>query len=324
ERFLHVAAGAPSASPLGFERGIESYFAAVTNARVAAGAGAQVAALSLPADVPFGFAALTPVFALGNKDLKPQTVTGYELGYRGEILRNGYVTVDVYLNQKRDFVTALLPGVNPNYPRLFTTGVDLLKNLDDITALVNSLSIPAANKAALLASQPALRGGYNALVNLATTLPDGSRALVLSYANGGRVEERGFELGTGIQLTDHLRVDGTYSQFDFSIKRATIPGDRLVPNTPAKKGTVAIAYTGYGRFDLGASARFVEGYHWLAGVFDGFVPAAQMINANAGYQIGTNVRAQIAATNLFDQRRFEMYGGSVNGRRVLAGVTATF
>jgi outer membrane receptor protein involved in Fe transport len=325
EHFLHVAAGAPTPSPLGFERGIEAYFAAVTNALIAAGAGSQVAALNLPADVPFGFAAVTPVLALGNEDLKPQTVTGYELGYRGELSRNGYLTIDLFLNEKRDFVTALLPGVNSNYPRLFTTGgVDLLGNLDAITALVNSLSIPAANKAALLASQPALRGGYNALVNLATTLPDGSRALVLSYANAGRVEERGVELGAGIQLTDHLRIDGSFSHFAFEIKRATIPGDRLVPNTPANKGTISFAYTGYGRFDFGANARFVEGYHWLAGVFDGFVPAAQIINANAGYQLGNNLRAQLVATNLFDQKRFEMYGGSVNGRRILAGVTATF
>ncbi len=325
EHFLHVAAGAPTPSPAGFERGIESYFAAVTNALVAAGAGAQVAALNLPADVPFSFAVLTPVLALGNKNLKPQTVTGYELGYRGELPRNGYFTADFYLNQKRDFVTALLPGVNASYPKLFTAaGVDLLKNLDDITALVNSLSIPAANKSALLASQPALRGGYNALVNLATTLPDGSRALVLSYANAGQVEERGVELGAGIQLTDHFRIDASYNRFAFEIKRATIPGDRLIPNTPANKGSVSFAYTGYGRLDFGGSIRIVEGFHWLAGVFDGYVPAAQTVNANAGYQLGNNLRFQVVATNLFDQKRFEMYGGSVNGRRVLAGVTANF
>jgi len=30
------------------------------------------------------------------------------------------------------------------------------------------------------------------------------------------------------------------------------------------------------------------------------------------------------ATNLFDQQRFQVYGGSVIGRRVLAGATSTF
>jgi outer membrane receptor protein involved in Fe transport len=325
EHFLRVVAAAPTPGPRSFERGVESYFAAVKGALTSAGAGAQVAALNLPTDLPFEFAALTPVLALGNKDLRPQTITGYELGYRGELSRKGYFTTDLYLNQKRDFVTALLPGVNPNYPPLLTSGgLDLIKNLDDITALVNASSLPPATKTALLASQPALRGGYTGLVNLATTLPDGSRALVLSYANAGRVEERGVEVASGMQFTSALRADLSYTRFNFEIKRATLAGDRLVPNTPKNKGTVSIAYVGNSRFDVGASARFTQGYQWLAGVFDGYVPAAQIFNANAGYQVSDNLKALLVATNVFDQARFELYGGSVNRRRLLAGVTATF
>jgi outer membrane receptor protein involved in Fe transport len=252
-------------------------------------------------------------------------VTGYELGYRGELSRRGYFTVDMYLNQKRNFVTALLPGVNPNYPMLFTAnGTNLLKNFDDITALVNSLSIPAANKTALLASQPALKKGYSGLVNLSSTLPDGSRALVLSYANAGQVEERGLELASGFNLTQSLRVDAAYTRFSFAIKRATLTGDQLVPNTPKNKATFALAYTGNGRIDAGLTARFVQSYPWLAGVFSGTIPAAQILNANAGYQVNNNLKAQFIVTNIFDQKRFEIYGGSVNGRRALAGLTTSF
>lgn len=325
ELFLRVPAGAPTAGPRGFETGLEAYFAAVRNALTAAGAGAQVAALNLPVDLPFQFAPLTPPLALGNSRLSAQKVIGYEVGYRGEITRRGFVTADLYMNQKRDFISALTPGANSDYPQLFTAdGLNLVKNLDDITALVNGSSLPAATKAALLASQPALRAAYQALVNLATTLPDGSRALVLSYANAGKVEERGIELATGLQLTDYLRVDATYTRFTFKIKEASIPGDRLVPNTPRHKGSVSVAYVGKGRIDLGATARFASGYPWLAGVFDGFVPPGQIVTANAGYQIRSKLRAQVVATNLFNQKRFELYGGSVNTRRVVAGLTATF
>ncbi len=325
ELFLRVPAGAPTAGPRGFENGVEAYFAAVKSALTAAGAGAQVAALNLPTDLPFQFAALTPPLALGNNRLKPQKVIGYEIGYRGEITKRGFFTADLYLNQKRDFISALTPGANSVYPRLFTAdGLDLLKNLDDITSLINSLALPAAAKTALLANQPALRGAYNALVNFATTLPDGSKALVLSYANAGRVEERGIELATGVQITDYFRVDANYTRFTFKIKEATIPGDRLVPNTPRHKGSVSVAYVGKGKFDFGATVRVAAGYPWLAGVFNGYVPAAQIVNANAGYQIRPNLRAQMVATNLFDQKRFELYGGSVNTRRVLGGLTGTF
>ena len=44
----------------------------------------------------------------------------------------------------------------------------------------------------------------------------------------------------------------------------------------------------------------------------------------AGYRINNNVRVHATATNLFDQQRFQMFGGSVIGRRVLGGITASF
>jgi hypothetical protein len=36
------------------------------------------------------------------------------------------------------------------------------------------------------------------------------------------------------------------------------------------------------------------------------------------------LRIHAIATNVFDQQRFHLYGGSVLGRRVIAGATATF
>ena len=324
EFFAGAVAGAPTPSPAALEKGLESYFAAIKGALTAAGAGAQVAALNLPTDLPFNFAPTTPILALGNHHLVPQKVTGYEVGYRGEMPRNGYLTLDLYTNTKRDFVTSLLPGVNPDYPLLFTAnGVNVLKNLADVAALINSMALPAATKAALLASQPALKGGVNALSSFAATLPNGSRALVLSYANAGEVRERGVEFGAGFRLGEHLRVDGTYTNFNFKIQSATLAGDRLVPNTPKNKGTVSLTYTGARRLDFGANARFSQGYPWLAGLFDGFIPPAQIFDANVGYQVTNNLRAQGVVTNLFDQKRFETYGGSVNRRRAIIGLTAT-
>jgi outer membrane receptor protein involved in Fe transport len=118
-------------------------------------------------------------------------------------------------------------------------------------------------------------------------------------------------------------MDATLTRFAFEVTSATLGGDRLVPNTPKNKGTISIAYAGASRFDAGVNARFVEAYPWLAGVFDGMIPAAQIVNANAGWRISSSLKAQLSVTDLFDQKRYELYGGSVNGRRILAGVTAT-
>ncbi|MBA3445916.1 MAG: TonB-dependent receptor [Gemmatimonadales bacterium] len=48
------------------------------------------------------------------------------------------------------------------------------------------------------------------------------------------------------------------------------------------------------------------------------------MNLSAGYRISNNLRIHGTATNLLDQERFQLYGGSVIGRRVLAGLTAKF
>jgi hypothetical protein len=48
------------------------------------------------------------------------------------------------------------------------------------------------------------------------------------------------------------------------------------------------------------------------------------VDVSAGYQVNGWLRIHAVSTNVFDQKRYQVYGGSVLGRRLLAGVTATF
>jgi outer membrane receptor protein involved in Fe transport len=62
---------------------------------------------------------LHPVRAIayfGNPDLVPESILGYEIGYKGIIDNSLFVTADVYLNELEQFITDLAPGVNPKYP----------------------------------------------------------------------------------------------------------------------------------------------------------------------------------------------------------------
>ena len=72
------------------------------------------------------------------------------------------------------------------------------------------------------------------------------------------------------------------------------------------------------------SASIVSGYDWAAGIFAGRIPARQIVDLSLGYQVNNLARIQVLATNIFDQERFHVYGGSVIRRRVLGGVTLTF
>ncbi len=59
-----------------------------------------------------GNSSMVPALALGNDKLDVETVTAYELGWKGDFNRV-FVTTSVYFNQLENFVTDLLPGVNP-------------------------------------------------------------------------------------------------------------------------------------------------------------------------------------------------------------------
>jgi iron complex outermembrane receptor protein len=334
EFFLQVPVAASSGAPRQLEGGVEQYYAALR----ASLPQTALAGLTITDNLPWNFSASTPALALGNEDLDVETVTGWELGYKGTLTDKVYITADAYINTLNEFVTDLLPGVNPAFPSFaLTDGVDLPAELQAIDARIQQLQaggfITPQQAAALRAPIPTLLGGYGQLstatrvqgANALARLPDGSPAVVLSYTNAGRVTERGVEIGVGYQFTPELRGDVSFTGFDFDVDEdEQAAGDQLLPNTPSKKATLGLSYAGAQGFDGNVTLRLVDGYQWAAGVFSGYVPSSEFLNLSAGYRINNYVRIHATATNLFDQQRFQMYGGSVIGRRILGGVTANF
>ena len=326
EFFLQVPVAPAAGRQL--ETGIETYYAAV-RANVP---GPALAGLTITDDVPWAFSPLATAFALGNADLEVETVTGWELGYKGTIGERVYVTVDGYINRLSNFVTDLLPRVNPAFTEYgLTDEVNIPAELTALDARLALLGLPANHP--LRSPIPLLLGGYAQLdagthiqgVNALSTLPDGSRAAVVSYTNAGRVTERGIELGVGYQFTPEVRGDATFTGFGFDVDEDDqAVGDQLLPNTPSKKATFSVSYAGQQGFDGNVTLRLTDGHEWATGVFQGYVPSSELLNVSAGYRINNYVRIHATATNLFDQQRFQLYGGSVIGRRVLGGVTATF
>jgi iron complex outermembrane receptor protein len=247
-----------------------------------------------------------PVIAQGNPDLVPEKVTTLELGYKGQ-LGNVFVAVEGYYSRFNDFVTALLPApaVNPAF--------DAWTSPDEV---------PQPYREPLEEAVQQALSGTTAEFGL-TRLADGSTAIVLSYGNAGEVDAWGVEASASIPITHDFRLGGSYALFDSDIKDVQ-EGDVLLPNTPKHKGTASIVYTGSFGLDARADVRFVSAYDWSAGVFLGNIPSSETVNLSIGYQVNQAVRIFSLATNLLNQERFYLYGGSVNGRRLIAGATATF
>ncbi|HEU4473285.1 MAG TPA: TonB-dependent receptor, partial [Gemmatimonadales bacterium] len=280
EFFLQVPVAAPTASPRTLESSIEGYYAALQGAPLPPGA---LDGLTITSNLPWEFSPQTQALALGNADLDVETVTGWEIGYKGTLGDRVYITADAYINQLRNFVTDLLPGVNPRFPTFgLADGVNVPAELTAIDQRLSAF-LPADHP--LRAPIPLLLGGYGLLQagttiqggNALATLPDGSRAIVLSYTNAGKVTERGIELGVGYQFTPEVRGDVSFTGFSFDVDEQAA-GDQLVPNTPSKKATFSLSYAGQQGLDGNVTLRMVDGHPWAAGIFQGYVPANEMLN----------------------------------------------
>ncbi len=330
EFFLRVPVAQPSTGPRTLERGIEQLFQQMNASGIGAG-------LNLPNDLPWNFDSLTQALALGNATLDVEKVTGWEIGYKANFAGRGFLTIDGYLNELENFVTDLLPaslhpGTNPLFTKYSLTdqGTNVPKNLDDLEARVTALRqagrITPEQEAQIKGAIATLRAGYSQLAAQAGPLLatyGNRRTLILSYANAGRVIERGVEVSAGYFVTPSIKIEGSYTFFDFDVKDQLL-GDSLLPNTPKHKGAITLSYSGAQGLEASVTARLTDEFRWAAGVYAGPVPSSQMIDVNLGYQVNNYVRLHLVATNVLDQKRYTIYGGSVIGRRVLGGVTATF
>lgn len=297
EFYLRAAAGAP-ANFLALEAGMR-----------ASALGPALA--GVPQGELFTNSAAVPVWARGNAKLDVEKTTGWEVGYRGDVSSKLWVTVDAFYNSLSNFVTDLLPGVNPAF-----------------APWTSPTAVPAAFRGALegavrnaLLANPASRTAGLGL----TRTEDGRTGIVVTYANAGSAKMWGTNVGAGFQLADEIRADGYVSLFDFSVDEDQIAaGDKLLANTPKWRTRLALSYNGRTGLDARVGVRTSSAFPWAAGAFAGWIESGTIFDADLGYRISNNLRAYVSGQNVLDKQWFSIYGGSVNGSRILGGITANF
>jgi outer membrane receptor for ferrienterochelin and colicins len=251
--------------------------------------------------VSLGFAAV-PVLALGNSRLDVEKVQSKELGYSALWGQKLFVTADLYKSRMSDFVTNLLPGVNPAFsPYRVPAGVDP--------------AVAAKIVATLRAQLPATP---IPLFTAMTNLPDGSPAFVLSSTNAGKVDTKGGEVSFDYYLNSRVSANVNYSRFEFKVRDEAL-NDVLLPNAPRNKWNFGVAYRN-DRIAGRLSYRWVEQFAWASGVFRGDVPAYGVVNLSARWKASERFSFGGEAANLLDNRHRETFGGDVLRRRALAFV----
>jgi outer membrane receptor protein involved in Fe transport len=258
-----------------------------------------------------GSSAQVLVSARGNSRLDVEKNTGFELGWRGDLSRRVFASVDAYYNLLSNFVTDLLPGVNPAFGRWTAPA--------EVPAPFRP-ALESAVRNALLAN-PASRVAGLGLTRQET----GNTAIVLSYANAGKARQKGVDAAVGFQASEAIRFDLAGSWFTYDVDQDEVAaGDLLLANTPKWRSNLAVNYAGRSGLDAGLNYRYSSGFQWAAGIFAGWIEPGHNLDGNVGYRVSPQFRVFLTGTNLFNRQWFSIYGGSVNGRRLLGGVTATF
>lgn len=266
------------------------------------------AAAANPASAPIapvlqllGFSAV-PIRAFGNENLEVETIETVELGYSAILGGRAFLTVDYYQSKLENFVTDLLPGVNPTYP-----GYQI------------PIALPPQAAAGVMGFlRAALGGNFAGLTNAA----DGSPRLVLSYANAGSADADGVDVGLNVNLPNGFGIDLTYSWFDFEVQDLAF-GDQVSANAPENKYAAGLSWAN-DRFDASVRYRWVEGFPWAAGIFNGPIEDYDTVDIAANYSLSENWQIGINVSNALDDEHYESFGGDLLARRALGHVRYTW
>lgn len=238
-----------------------------------------------------------PILARGNPNLEVEEITSYELGYSGIFGSKFYLTVDYYQSEVENFVTDLLPGVNPQF-----------------AGYTPPSFLPGPVAAQVLGT---LRAGLGPNFAGLTTI-NGLPALVFSYANAGVVDTEGLDVAFNYYVSNRWVADFSYSWFDFEVKEQN-ERDQLLPNAPENKLSAGLSYVGE-RFNTSVKYRWVDDFPWAAGIFVGEVPSYNLVDLSAGYRLNDNWEIGVDISNLLDEEHWQAFGGDLLSRRALGYV----
>lgn len=260
-----------------------------------------------PTSANLNLTAATGRWNVGNATLTPETALSYELGYTGQILKNLFVTANAYWNQRANLISSPLGGIAQNvYPTLKSNTGDA--NLDRIGDSVMMAELAKINPA------------YPSQI----TTYEGNSALVIAPTNIAIVNEYGAEVSVDYFLTNELRLNANYAYISVDVKENAVTAQQILPNTSPHRINAGIEYIKPNTWDASVNFRYVEGFKWIAGLANGYVPAYAVLNISAGVYVTNAIRVSANVFNALDRAHYEIFGGNILRRQGTVTATVNF
>jgi iron complex outermembrane receptor protein len=275
--------------------------------------------------------------------ISPTITRALELGYKGILGGTARVAIDLWYENKSNFVGPLIVE-SPN----------VFLNTSETIAYLTPLVGPAT-AAQLGTAMGGLSGATSASraqgIPLATVVPHNAVAtqrpdIFLTYRNFGEVDLFGTDVAVDYVVSQHFTLAGTFSLANKDYytredvrREGEVTGFADVTlNAPTAKGSVAVRYRNE-RAGLSGETRFraVKGFPINSGVFnsgflqDGETPAAiasySVMDAQLAYRLPVGPRSatiSLIATNLLNTPYATFVGVPSLGRTVISKVSYTF
>ena len=244
----------------------------------------------IPQLSPFTF----PIGAVGNPDLRQETMTAYEVGYTGVLKKRATVTAAAYWNTTKDGIYFTPNGV-----------------------------YSATNPPPGWPLPPAVLG-LLALNNPPVILPSS-----FTYLNLGKIKDKGIELGVDGAVNRYLNVFTNYSYQWMPVAEALPPGTSITDiNWPSKNRFNTGFDFSYQRFLGNMSVNYTDSAYWqdvLDVRYAGVTKAYTMVNAGVGVRwAGDKIVTSLKVINLGNEEVQQHIFGDIVKRQVVGEARFTF
>jgi outer membrane receptor for ferrienterochelin and colicins len=243
--------------------------------------------------------------------LKPERISTWELGYKGNLAKNFFIDVTYYYGRSRNFIT---PAIQTFGRVLTVNGFPVTHNPNSAGRLVND------------------------------TLTGASFSANYNY---GRINSWGIDGAISYELNRYIGFALKYSWFNSDItrgkndanKNGVISPDEKSLNTPRNRAILQVDFQNLCRERLAfsLSARYVQRYEFYSGSQKGTIDGAHSITApwlydwgplggftsfdlSAQYKLNQSVRFNLGISNLFNTRQIEFVGAPSIGRLMVAEI----
>ena len=144
---------------------------------------------------------------------------------------------------------------------------------------------------------------YDAATGAKITNAAGGAQVALAYFNVGKAKMHGLDLGLRYLLSPTVSISGTMNsqKVDTIEAKATDPAEATSFNAPTFKATVGMDFARItSALRGGFSLRQVNGYTFISGVNNGFIPSFTTFDLNLGLDMPSmNGRINLSVQNLF-------------------------